>query len=284
MVLLDRATHKDKTSVKNIPRISLFEDYGLASAFDGTADLLNLKKTTGELRTLTGPIVSVIIPALNEEKSLGYVINEANVVLDDLGIPHEVIVVDDGSSDETGIVAASCKALVLTNGKNRGKGYSLRKALKYASGDIIVTIDSDGEHNPKEIPALVTQVLCGADIVAGSRFLSQQSNVTSKLNEFGNTMFNIAIMMLTGNKITDSQTGFRAAKRKVFDQLNLTSDGYEIESEITIKSLMGGFLFKELPISVQRRKYSKSKLRILSDGAKILSTILKYSFSPENKA
>jgi glycosyltransferase involved in cell wall biosynthesis len=231
-----------------------------------------------EIKKLIYPTVSVIIPAFNEEETLSNVIEQASTVLDDFGYPFEIIVVDDGSTDKTGLVAASCKARVFANEHNRGKGYSLRKALQYATGEIVVTIDSDGEHNPKEIPSLISHVVSGADIAAGSRFIGRdKSYVTSRINKLGNSLFNLAIMMLTGNRITDSQTGFRAAKKDVLSQLDLASDGYEIESEITIKCLLGGFLLRELPISVQPRKFSQSKLRILSDGAKILSTIFKCS-------
>ncbi len=222
--------------------------------------------------------ISVIIPAYNEEKTIGTVISNTMEIMDNLAVPYEIIVVNDGSTDRTGLVASMHKAIVLTNKVNRGKGYSLRRALKIAQGNIIITLDSDGEHKPKEIPDLLEPLNNGADIVAGSRFLGSQSEVTTKLNVVGNFLFNAAIMTLTGQRVTDSQTGFRAAKKDVFEKLNLASDGYEIETEITVKSLVSGFVLKEQPISVERRKYSVSKLKILSDGAKILKTIVKSTF------
>ena len=155
----------------------------------------------------------------------------------------------------------------------------MRKALLYARGDIIVTIDADGEHKPKEIPDLINPLLGGADIVSGSRFLGNQSEVTTRLNMIGNNFFNVAIMTLTGRQITDSQTGFRAIRRDVMDELNLESDGYDIETEITVKGLRNGFVFKEVPVTCERRKHSLSKLKLLSDGTRILKTILKASFS-----
>ncbi len=221
--------------------------------------------------------ISVIIPAYNEENTIGTVISNTSQILDGLDVPYEIIVVNDGSTDKTGLVASTYKATVLTNSVNRGKGYSLRRALKLAQGEIIVTLDSDGEHKPKEIPDLLEPLSKGADVVAGSRFLGRQYDVTTKLNVVGNFLFNTAIMTLTGQRVTDSQTGFRAVKRDVLDKLNLVSDGYEIETEITVKSLCNGFVFQEKPISVERRKYSISKLKILSDGAKILKTIVKSS-------
>lgn len=223
--------------------------------------------------------VTVVIPAYNEEKTIGNVILETNSIMNGLGIPYEVIVVNDASTDKTGQIASANKAIVLSNNKNRGKGYALRKALHHATGDIIVTIDSDGEHKPKEIPDLIEPLFNGTDIVAGSRFLGTQKGATTNLNLIGNLFFNVAIMTLTGKVVTDSQTGFRAIKRQVLEKLNLESDGYEIEAEITVKCLRNGFTFKETPISVERRRYNVSKLKLLSDGSKILKTILKAKFA-----
>ena len=225
-------------------------------------------------------VVSVIIPAYNEEKTIGNVISDTASIMDGLAVPYEIIVIDDGSTDKTRQIASNHKALVLSNKKNYGKGYSLRRALHYANGDIIVTIDSDGEHKPKEIPDLIEPLFNGTDIVAGSRFLGKQRQATTKLNQIGNFLFNATIMTLTGKRVTDSQTGFRAIKKHVLDTLNLESDGYEIETEITVKSLKNGFTFEEKPITVERRKYNISKLKLLSDGTKILKTILKANFSP----
>jgi glycosyltransferase involved in cell wall biosynthesis len=222
--------------------------------------------------------VSIIIPAYNEEKTIGNVISSTAEIMDGLDVPYEIIVVDDGSTDKTGLIASTYKVIVLTNNVNRGKGYSLRHALKHAQGSIIVTIDSDGEHKPKEIPDLIEPLYSGTDIVAGSRFLGSQSQVTTKLNIMGNFLFNTAIMTLTGQRVTDSQTGFRAIKKDVLDKLNLESDGYEIETEITVKGLRNGFVLKEKPISCERRKYSISKLKVLTDGTKILKTIIRSNF------
>lgn len=226
-------------------------------------------------------LVSLIIPAYNEEKTVGTVIEDTSEIMQLYGLPYEIIVVDDGSTDHTGLMASSThKATVLTNNPNRGKGYCLKRGLKYARGDIIVTLDSDGQHKPKEIPDLINTLFEGNnDIVSGSRFMSNRPGATTKLNQVGNFLFNTAIMTLTGKQITDSQTGFRVMKRDVVNDLDLQSDGYEIETEITVKSLINGYNLKEVPITVERRKHNMSKLKILSDGKKILFTVLQSSFS-----
>jgi glycosyltransferase involved in cell wall biosynthesis len=222
--------------------------------------------------------VSVIIPAYNEEKNVENVLSETIAVMEQLNLPYEIILVNDGSTDKTGLIASLFKVRVLTNKKNLGKGYSLKKALQYANGDIIITIDSDGEHKPKEIAPLLEEVLNGIDVAAGSRFMNNQASVTTKLNQIGNHLFNLVIMALTGKHVTDSQTGFRVIKREVLNKLNLQSDGYEIETEITVKSLKNGFALKELPITVERRKFGASKLKLISDGKRIMKTILTTSF------
>jgi len=218
--------------------------------------------------------VSVIIPAYNEQKTIGSVIEETTQIMEALGIPYEIIVIDDGSTDQTKEIAYRYKATILSNGKNQGKGYALRKGFQHAQGDIIVTVDADGSHNPKEIPDLIDPLFNGADIVAGSRFLGQNKNHTSKLHIVGNKLINMAIMILTRKKVTDSQTGMRAFKKEFLNKFGLQSRGYEIETEITVKSLKNGFILKETPISCESRKYNISNLRILSDGFQILKTIL----------
>lgn len=226
-------------------------------------------------------VVSVVIPAYNEEKTIGRVIEETIQVMESLGLPYEIIVVDDGSWDRTREEASKYKVTVLSNGRNRGKGYALRKGFQHASGDIIVTIDADGSHKPKEIPDLLNALMEGADIVAGSRFLGKNKNHTSKLHVFGNYLINLTIMTLTGKAITDSQTGLRALKRDFLQEISLESEGYEIETEITVKGLKNGFVLKEIPISCYRRRNGISRLCALYQGPKILKTILKHATKPK---
>ncbi|MHA1834062.1 MAG: glycosyltransferase family 2 protein [Candidatus Baldrarchaeia archaeon] len=219
-------------------------------------------------------VISVVIPAYNEEKTIEEVLSKTISVMESMGKPYEIIVVDDGSTDNTRQIVSKYKVTVLSNGANKGKGYALRKGFKYARGQIIVTLDSDGSHDPKEIPKLIDPLYNGVDIAVGSRFLGNGENSTTKLNRIGNKIINTIIMTLTRKYITDSQTGFRAFKREVIEKLHLSADGYEIETELTVKGLKNGFKYQEIPIDCRKRTHDYSKLRILQDGLKIVKTIL----------
>ncbi len=219
--------------------------------------------------------VSVVIPAFNEEKTIDDVIAGTISVMDGFGMPYEVIVVDDGSTDKTLVNALHHKATVVSNGINRGKGYTLRRGFEIAQGEIIVTIDSDGAHDPKEIPDLVIPLLNGSDAVSGSRFMGNGKHFTSRINRLGNFLYNTVIMVLTRRRITDSQTGFRAFKAGFLGSLALEARGYDIETEITVKGLKNGFHVKEIPIACQSRRSNISKIKILRDGVKIFVAILR---------
>lgn len=227
------------------------------------------------METKNPPEISVIIPAYNESLTIGSVISDTINVLNEIGKSYEIIVVDDGSSDLTNVVAEDAGAKVIVSSRNMGKGNALRKGLAYASGDIIVTLEADGENSPYEIGSLIAPLAEGVDIVSGSRFLGYRKESTRKLDQIGNFLFNASIMSLTGKRITDSQTSFRALKKKVLDKLNLESEGAEIETELTVKSLRKSFSFKEVPITVQPRRFYASNIKTFADSFRILRTVLK---------
>ena len=226
------------------------------------------------------PSISVVIPAYNEGKTIGQVISKVAAVMHSLKLQHEIVVVDDGSTDDTKKIALASTATVISDGKNHGKGHAVRQAFRQTRGDIIVTIDADGEHKPEEIPRLIYPLYNGTDIVAGSRFLGEGKNFTTRINRIGNKLLNLSITLMTRKHITDSQTGFRAFKKTFLDQITLDSDGFEIETEITVKGLRNGFKLQEIPIYCTRRLEGKSKLRIATDGLKMFVIILRSSFTP----
>jgi len=228
--------------------------------------------------------VSVVIPAYNEEENIGNILLRTNATLETIGVPYEIIVVDDGSVDETKLMAMQYKATVLSNGTNRGKGYALKTGIQSANGNILVTMDADGSHRPEEIPKLIVPLLNGADAVFGSRFTGKRGqDSTKKLHIFGNNLFNLLIALLSGKHVTDSQTGFRAYKKKIIKEIEITSTGYEVETELTVKSLKNGYIIHEEPITFEKRKDGSSHVNPLFDGIKIFKTIVKASINAGKK-
>ncbi|MBE3116404.1 glycosyltransferase family 2 protein [Candidatus Bathyarchaeota archaeon] len=220
-------------------------------------------------------LVSIIIPVYNEELTIGNVIERVKTIMQQTGLKYEVIVVDDYSADKSFMVAKKYGVRVYRLKMHLGKGYGLRAGFAKAEGDVIVTIDSDGSHRPEELPRVLTPILQNqADLVIGSRYLKQKDVAARKLNAFGVQIFNFLIQMLTGVAVTDSQSGYRAMKRAVLKNQQLKSGGYEIESEILVKTAKEDFRVMEVPISFEQRTYGRSGVDPVNDGFKILLSIL----------
>jgi len=220
-------------------------------------------------------LLSVIIPVYNEELTIGNIIDRTKNAMQQIGLAHEIIVVDDHSYDQSLKVARRHSAKLFTLKEHLGKGYALRAGFAQAKGDIIITIDSDGSHRPEELLRVLTPVLNDkVDLVIGSRYLNQKNVAARKLNAFGVRIFNLLIQLLTGTAITDSQSGYRAMKRQILNKQRLKSGGYEIESEMLVKTAKEGFRVAEVPISFEQRTYGRSGVDPMVDGSKILLSIL----------
>ena len=221
------------------------------------------------------PLISVIIPVYNEELTVGNVIEKVRKTVEMMNVPYEILVVDDCSTDNSPEVSKNKDVKVYQLEQHVGKGYALRLGFREAKGEIIATLDSDGSHNPEELPKLLDPILNDeADLVIGSRFLNRTNIFHNKLNKIGVHLFNSFIKLLTGKATTDSQSGYRVIRSAILRRLNLRSDGYEIESEILIKFLKNGYRVKDVPIEFEQRTHGKSKLDPFKDGLKILKTIL----------
>lgn len=221
-------------------------------------------------------LVSVIIPVFNEEVTIGDVVTRTKTTLEKLGVTYEVLVVDDGSSDRSAEIAQEQKANVLRE-CHKGKGFALRCGFSHAKGDLVVTLDADGSHKPEEIPLVLRNLIDNRnDFVVGSRFANSKDNKTKipKINRAGNKLFNTMTGYLTGLKITDSQSGFRAIRSSLIKRMKLGSHGYEVESEMLIKALRMGARVAEIPISFDQRTVGSSKLDPIRDGIKILYAII----------
>ena len=220
-------------------------------------------------------LLSIIIPVYNEELTVGNIIDRVKKVMQQTGLKHEIIVVDDCSYDKSLESAKKHSVKIFTLKEHLGKGYALRAGFAKARGDIIITIDSDGSHRPEELPRVLAPILQDkADLVIGSRYLNQKNVAARKLNAFGVQIFNFLIQLLTGVAVTDSQSGYRAMKREVLKNQKLKSGGYEIESEMLVKTAKKGFRVTEVPISFEQRTYGRSGVDPMVDGSKILLSII----------
>jgi glycosyltransferase involved in cell wall biosynthesis len=220
-------------------------------------------------------LISVVIPVFNEELTIGNVIERLTATAQKTGFENEIIVVDDCSTDRSLEISRSHGVKVFSLKKHIGKGYALRVAFAKAKGEIITTIDSDGSHRPEELPRLLAPILQGkADLVIGSRYLSQKPVAAKKLNAVGVRLFNFLIKLLTRKAVSDSQSGYRVMKASVLRNMRLKSIGYEIESEMLVKTARQGFRVREVPISFEQRTYGVSRLDPVADGVRILFSIM----------
>lgn len=199
------------------------------------------------LRETVPQKITVILPAFNEEVSIGSVVLLARSYVD------RVIVVDDGSSDRTSEVARKVGAEVIVHPLNRGKGIALKTGFEASEGsDVIVTMDSDGQHNPSDIPKLVAPILKGeADMVNGSRYLNGLGRNTPSYRRIGQTILDKFTNLNSGLKITDSQSGFRAFAGYTKDFFRFNAKGMEIESEMLADAGNARLRIKEVEIGVR---------------------------------
>ena len=225
--------------------------------------------------------VSVVIPVFNEELTIGDIVARTRSTLEQFKLPYEVLVIDDGSVDRSAEISQASEAVVLREA-HQGKGHALRLGFERAKGDVIVTLDSDGSHQPEEIPLILRSMMENkVDFVIGSRFFDTDVNNAKipDLNRIGNRMFSDLIRLFTGVKISDSQSGFRAIRSSVIKKMRLNSRGYEVESEMLVKALKMGVIVPEIPVSFEQRTVGRSRLDPLRDGTKILySIIISYLF------
>ncbi len=210
-------------------------------------------------RHLSGCRAAVLIPALNEEHNLREVLPKIPKKIDDLKIG--VVVVDDGSDDDTYGCSVAAGAFAVRSPINRGGGAALRigyDILQKADVEICITMDADGQHNPEEIPVLLAPLMEDrCDIVIGSRILGAREK-DSLFRLAGVYFFSFIINRLTGLKITDPSSGFRAFKMDVVRRIPLDEDQFHT-SELIINAAKGGFRICEAPVTILKRKYGKSK-------------------------
>lgn len=215
--------------------------------------------------------ITAVIPAYNEEKTIG------SVVLATRQHILRVIIVDDGSTDRTREIAKLAGAEVVIHPSNMGKGVALKTGFYAArDSDIIVTLDSDGQHAPHEIPRLIEPLLKDeADVVNGSRYLNGTDKETPKYRRVGQNILDAATNISSGDlDITDSQSGFRAFAGHTIPIFRFHRTDYTIESEMLIDAAKAGLRIKEVGINVTYGEEHHHKKNPVSHGMRVLLRLL----------
>jgi len=227
-------------------------------------------------------MLSVIIPVFNEAGSIEQVIRNVQQV----ALPMEIIVVDDGSTDGTDSIlrklAAASGVKLLRHGRNRGKGAAIRTALAAASGEFVVIQDADLEYNPGDLPALVAPLAAGeTDVVYGVR---QHDSAARGLMLFiGARLLTMLANLLYGSGIHDEATCYKAFRRSLLDRIKLECDGFDFCPEVTAKICRLGGKIREVPITYRPRASSDGKKLRLRDGFAAVVALLRYRCEPRRR-
>lgn len=221
------------------------------------------------------PTVMVAMPAYNEERRVGATVSGVRPYAD------VVVVVDDGSKDKTVAVAEEAGAVVVRHRRNKGYGGALNTifstAKKYKP-DILVIIDSDGQHNPEDVPRFVAKIAEGYDVVIGSRFLTQESKaMIPGYRKLGMKVLDTATDMVTnGAHVSDSQSGFRAYTRDAYNVVNISGNGMSAGSEILMQISDRKLPIGEIPISVRYDLEDTSSQNPIRHGVSVLMNLVRF--------
>ncbi len=229
-------------------------------------------------------LLSIIIPAFNEIRTISEVIKRVAATPYD----KEIIVVDDGSTDGTRDYLKEIKEneekcgqgqlKIIFHDKNMGKGAAIRTGIKHALGDVIIIQDADLEYDPKDYPVLLGPILEDkADVVYGSRFLGGPHRVLYFWHYVGNKLITLLSNMFTDLNLTDMETGYKVFRKEAIKDIEIKSNRFGFEPEITAKIAKKGLRVYEVPISYYGRSYHEGKKITWKDGIKAVFTILRYN-------
>ena len=222
-------------------------------------------------------MISIIIPAYNEEKVIGRVVRNVMEVLNNRRYEYEIIVVDDGSNDNTRKEAEKNGAKIVKHPYNIGNGAAVKTGIRNAHGDILVLMDGDGQHDPDDIPKLL-KYIPEYDMVIGTR-----TKKTGLLHRsIANKLYNWFASYLTHFKIMDLTSGFRAVKREIIIKyIYLLPNTFSYPTTSTMAFIRGGHSIKYVPIEAQKR-VGKSKIKLVKDGSRFILIMIKIAtfFSP----
>jgi glycosyltransferase involved in cell wall biosynthesis len=232
----------------------------------------------GVRTTLHSPLLSVVMPVYNELATIDEIVPRV------LGVPMriELIVVDDCSTDGTRARLQELQRehgfTLLLQERNQGKGAALRRGFAAVTGDIVAVQDADLEYSPEEFPQLAELIIEGrADVVYGSRFLGRH-RVFLFTHYLGNRVLTLLTNLMYNTMLTDMETCYKVMRREVLQGLNLESNGFGIEPEITAKIFKRGYRVYEIPITYDGRSYEEGKKIGWKDGVVALWVLLKHRF------
>ena len=217
------------------------------------------------------PKVSVVVPAINEERNIGAVLSR---LPDDL---HEVILVDGRSQDSTIEVARqACPGIRVFTQSGRGKGDAFRTGFAAVTGNLVVMLDADGSADPAEIPRFVAALEAGADFAKGSRFLEGGgSEDITRTRQLGNSLLSGTANVLHGTRFTDLCYGYNAFWTRCLPFISLDMPGFEVETLINLRIATAGLKITEVPSYEARRVFGQSNLKTFRDGSRVLGTIFR---------
>ena len=223
---------------------------------------------------MTALSTTVIIPALNEAECIADVITELRTQPE----VDEILVVDGHSTDGTADIVRRLGVRVALQ-EGRGYGMAMQTGLKQARGEVIIPLDADGSYDPKDIRRLLACIANGYDVAFASRYLPQSgSHDDTPIRYVGNKMFTFLLRLVHGVNISDSLFLYVAARKTVFEQLNLNSAGFEYCIEFPIKVRRAGLSYTEVPSFERKRIAGDSKVNAMWDGLRILGYMLRWRF------
>ncbi|WP_347463932.1 glycosyltransferase family 2 protein [Acinetobacter thermotolerans] len=219
--------------------------------------------------------ISIVLPAKNESAAIGQTLAQ----IQQLQLAHEIIVVNDGSTDQTKQAAESAGAKVVTHPYSKGNGAAIKTGARTATGDIIVFMDADGQHDPQDIPRLIEKIEQGYDLVVGARQKGSQASIGRGI---ANALYNNLATYMTEQKVEDLTSGFRAVRADKFREfLYLLPNGFSYPTTSTMAFFRAGYSVTYVPIHAAKR-IGKSHIQPLKDGVRFFLIIFKIAtlFSP----
>jgi glycosyltransferase involved in cell wall biosynthesis len=224
--------------------------------------------------------LSIIIPAYNEERFIGTLLDQIRAVdLAPLGIDKQIIVVDDCSRDRTAEIVSRVPGVVLKRmPANGGKGRAVRAGIAMATGEFLIIQDADLEYDPNDYVPLMQALLSGAgDVVYGSRYLGRGRHAKQSLAAYlGGRSLSLVALLFTGRYLTDTVTALKLFHREQLAAISLETSGFELDHEITAKMAACGARFAELPIHYAPRSRAEGKKIGLRDWFVAVGTFIKY--------